>query len=84
MAFDDIEASELFPVVTFYSSSPGEKVSAHALLSLRLPQLVCVDTTSMVVVQCVFVNQNCSEVPVQTFVVMSPNPPPSFQTFSLV
>ena len=28
MAFEDIEASELFPVVTFYSSSPGEKVSA--------------------------------------------------------
>ncbi|XP_076465936.1 putative E3 ubiquitin-protein ligase HERC1 isoform X3 [Babylonia areolata] len=26
VAFEDIEASELFPVVTFYSSSPGEKV----------------------------------------------------------
>ncbi|KAK7116135.1 hypothetical protein V1264_001871 [Littorina saxatilis] len=26
VAFEDIEASELYPVVTFYSSSPGEKV----------------------------------------------------------
>ena len=28
LAFDDVEASELYPVVMFYSSNPGEKVAA--------------------------------------------------------
>lgn len=26
LAFEDIEATELYPVVMFYSSNPGEKV----------------------------------------------------------
>lgn len=30
LAFEDVDATELYPCVMFYSSNPGEKVKTHS------------------------------------------------------
>uniref|UniRef100_A0A8C4XEH7 SPRY domain-containing protein n=1 Tax=Erpetoichthys calabaricus TaxID=27687 RepID=A0A8C4XEH7_ERPCA len=37
LAFEDVDASELYPCVMFYSSNPGEKVELHDLQMRGIP-----------------------------------------------
>lgn len=48
LAFEDVDATELYPCVMFYSSNPGEKVKQHkwpavcdALLAELLDKTLC-------------------------------------------